>query len=214
MKMSYRTYLYCYTVLLHFYTCVSVTMLFFSHQSDHAAVLQAYEHDLKMRESRLQKVEHRLRNWAAELEEADYRTKENHLRAKEAMKEPCKMKRESLDLAVAIGVELDQKNDTLNSCSPPANTQLATGSGATNPQTFGRESGATPQQWPGGPPPASGYHHDASTGYQQLSERPTGYQVHTGEYQMVALSTCSPQLRRPKNSMYQSIQVIPFSLSF
>ena len=182
--------------------------------------LQAYEHDLKMRESRLQKLEHRLRNWAAELEEADYHTKENHLRAKEAMKEPRKMKRESLDLAAAIGVELDQKNDT----------QLATGFGATNPQTYGRETGATPQQWPGGPPPASGYHHDASTGYQQhsggpphasgyqqLSERPphasTGYQVHTGGYQMVALSTCSPQLRRPTNSMYQSTQVIPFSLS-
>ena len=136
------------SLLLHistaFYICVSVTMLFFSHQSDHAAVLQAYEHDLKMRESRLQK-------------------------------------------------EKD------SSCSPPASTQLSTGTGATNPQTYGRESGATPQQWPGGPPPASGYHHDASTGYQ----------IHTGGYQMVAPSASSPQLTAPVN---QSTQVIPFSL--
>ena len=204
----------------------------FSHQSDHAAALQAHEHDLKMRESHLQKEEDRLRNWAAELEEADRRTKENHLRAKEAMDEARKMRRESLDLAAAVGVELDQRkdgNDTLNSSgSSPANAQLATGSGATNPQTYGRESGATPQQWAGGsqtnwqhttsggPPHASGYQqHTAgpphASGYQQHIGGPPGYQINIGN--RVAQNASSPQLRQSTAPVNQSTQVIPIYLS-
>ena len=159
-----------------------------------------------MRESRLQMEQDRLKNWAAELEEADRRTKENHLRAKEAMDEARRMRRESLDLAAAISVELDQRkdgNDTLNSSGSSASpATVPTGPGATNAQSWGREPGATPQQWAGGgqtgwqhttgisggPPPATGYQHHGggpppATGYQHHGGGPppaTGYQHHGG----------------------------------
>ena len=85
----------------------------------------------------LQRERARLQNWEIELEEADRRAKENSMRAKEAMNEARRMRTESMDLAAAIGVELDQRRGS-NDTDAPQNTSasgLGKGSNPVNPQT-------------------------------------------------------------------------------
>lgn len=95
--------------------------------ASHAAALKARERELHEREARMEKERKRLTDWEAELEQADHRAKENSFRAKEAMVEARRMKRESQDLAAAIGVELDQRMGNNDTDAPKSSSTTGAG---------------------------------------------------------------------------------------